>query len=126
MRISGIILFLVGGIALLIGLVVCVSTLTSDYASAACERAAKDAKAISDARSRCGSTSSDCYKQATVGLTTQDDCDTRKAFMNRQLIMGIVPSVIGGLLAFVGLLLTVFGFIRARRVARSNAADVRQ
>ena len=115
MRVAGIVLFLIGGIALLIGLVVCFVTLTDDYASSTCEKAARDQRAISEARTRCGSTTSDCYKQATIGLTTQEDCDSRKAFMNKQLIMGIVPSVIGGFLAFVGLVLTVFGFIRARR-----------
>ena len=115
MRIVGIILFLIGSIALLIGLIVCFVTLTDDYASSTCEKAARDEKAISDARTRCGSPISDCYKQATVGLTTQTDCEDRKSFMNRQLIMGIVPSVIGGFLAFIGFLLTVFGFVRARK-----------
>jgi len=41
---AGIILILIGGLALLIGAVVCVTTLTSDYASSTCEQAAKDEK----------------------------------------------------------------------------------
>ncbi|MEQ1764312.1 MAG: DUF973 family protein [Pyrinomonadaceae bacterium] len=114
MKIAGIVLFLIGSVVLLIGLAVCITTLTSDYASLACERAAKDQKAISDARARCAG-NTECFRQAIVGLTTQDDCDQRKSFMNKQLVMGIVPAVIGGVLAFIGLLLTVFGFVRARR-----------
>lgn len=115
MKIAGIILFLFGGLVMAIGVVVCIVTLTDDYASSACTRAAIDAPKFSEARARCGSPSTECYRQATVGLITQDECDSRRAFMNRQLIMGIVPAVIGGLLAFIGLLLAVFGFVRTRR-----------
>ena len=39
---AGIILILVGGLALLIGVVVCVTTLTSDYATSTCKQAAAD------------------------------------------------------------------------------------
>ena len=115
-------MFLIGSLALLIGLVVCYVTLTDDYASSACAKAARDQEAFSQARARCGSPTTDCYKQATVGLTTQSDCDSRRSFMNRQLIMGIVPAAIGGFLAFVGLVLTVIGFVRARKRSMSKLA----
>jgi hypothetical protein len=118
MRIAGIVLFLIGGIALTIGLVVCVVTLTDDYASAACSKASRDEAAIRAARTQCGA-DNECFRRSTTGLTTQDECDSRRSFMNRQLLMGIVPGVIGGFLAFAGLILTVFGFIRARRKARA-------
>ena len=113
----GIILILVGGLALLIGLVVCVTTLTSDYASSACEKAANDQKAFSEARANCGSTATDCYKQATLGLTTEDECESKTTFMRNQLIMGVVPAVIGALVAFVGTLLAIVGFIGRRKKA---------
>ena len=119
MKIIGILLFLIGGLALAVGLVVCVVTLTDDYASSACSQAARDDGAIRAARTRCGA-DSDCFRRSTVGLTTQDECDSRTSFMNRQLVMGIVPAVIGGFLAFVGLLLTIFGFIRARKSPRAT------
>jgi len=115
MKIAGIILFLIGGLILLVGIVVCVVTLTDDYASSACAKAARDREAIARARANCSPTIPDCFRNATVGLTTQEECDSRRSFMNRQLLMGIVPGVLGGLLAFVGLLLTVFGFVRARK-----------
>ncbi|MEO5859979.1 MAG: hypothetical protein ABIR33_13650, partial [Pyrinomonadaceae bacterium] len=105
---------LIGGLALLIGLVVCIVTLTDDYASSTCAQAARDESAIRAARTQCGP-DNECFKRATIGKATQDDCDSRKLFMNKQLIMGIVPTVIGGLVTFVGLVLTVFGFVRARR-----------
>jgi hypothetical protein len=114
MKIAGIILFLIGSVVLLIGIAVCVVTLTDDYASSACEKAARDAPGISAARSRCGA-DNDCFNRSTIGLTTQYDCESRTSFMNKQLLMGIAPTVIGGLLAFLGLILTIFGFIRARR-----------
>lgn len=117
MKIAGIILFLFAGLVMAIGVVVCIVTLTDDYASSACTRAALDAPKLSEARARCGSPTTECYKQATIGLTTQDECESRRSFMNRQLIMGIVPAVIGGLLAFIGLMLAVFGFVRARQRA---------
>ncbi|HET6671294.1 MAG TPA: hypothetical protein VFH15_13780 [Pyrinomonadaceae bacterium] len=111
----GIILILVGGLALLIGLVVCVTTLTSDYASSACEKAANDQKAFSEARENCGSTTSDCYKQATLGLTTEDECESKTTFMRNQLIMGVVPSVVGAFVAIVGAILAILGFIGRRK-----------
>jgi hypothetical protein len=114
---AGIILILIGGLALLIGAVVCVTTLTSDYASSACEQAAKDEKAFSEARENCGSTTSECYRQATIGLTTQEDCESKEAYMRNQLIMGIVPAVLGAFVAFVGLILAIFGFMGRRKKA---------
>ena len=114
---AGIILILIGSLALLIGAVVCVTTLTSDYASSTCEQAAKDEKAFSEARENCGSTTSECYKQATIGLTTQEDCEYKEAYMTKQLIMGIVPAVLGAFVAFVGLILAIFGFIGRRKKA---------
>ena len=114
---AGIILILIGGLALLIGAVVCVTTLTSDYASSECERAANDRKAFDEAKATCGSITSECYKQATIGLTTQEDCEYKESYMRKQLIMGIVPAVIGAFVAFVGLILTIFGFIGRRKKA---------
>ena len=113
----GVILILFGGLALLIGLVVCVTTLTSDYATVACERAANDRSAFNEASARCGSPMTECYKQATIGLTTEEECESRTAYMRKQLIMGIVPAVIGAFLAFVGLVLGIFGFIGRRKKA---------
>jgi uncharacterized membrane protein len=115
--VAGVILILIGGLALLIGAVVCVTTLTSNYASSACEQAAKDQKAFSEARENCGSTTSECYKQATIGLTTQEDCESKESFMRKQLIMGIVPAVLGAFIAFVGIILVIFGFIGRRKKA---------
>ncbi len=115
--ILGILLILGGGLALLIGLVVCFTTLTSDYASLACERAANDRRAFSEARANCGSTTSECYKQATVGLTTDEECEYRTSYMRKQLLMGVVPAVIGALVAFVGLVLAIVGFIGRRKKA---------
>jgi hypothetical protein len=113
----GIILVMFGGLALLIGLVVCVTTLTSDYASSECERAANDRKAFDEAKATCGSTTSECYKQATIGLTTQEDCEYKESYMRKQLIMGIVPAVLGALVAFIGVVLAIFGFIGRRKKA---------
>ena len=113
----GVILILFGGLALLIGLVVCVTTLTSDYATAACERAANDRSAFDEASARCGSPTTECYKQATIGLTTEEECESRTAYMRKQLVMGIVPAVIGAFLAFLGLVLAIFGFIGRRKKA---------
>ena len=115
MRIAGVILLLIGGLVFLIGMVICFATLTSDYASSTCEKAARDEIAIREARAKCGSPATECYRQATIGLATQEECESRQSFMRRQLVMGIIPSVIGGLLAAVGLLLTIVGFVRARR-----------
>ena len=115
--ILGIILIVGGGLVLLIGLVVCVTTLTSDYASSACERAANDRKAFSEARANCGSTTSECYRQATIGLTTEEECEANTSFMRKQLIMGIVPAVVGTLVALVGAVLAVLGFVGRRKKA---------
>lgn len=119
MRIAGIVIFLIGGIALMIGGVVTVVTLTDDYATAACAQAYRDQDAVRRARTTCGA-NNDCYQRSISGLTTQEECDSRRSFMNRQLLMGIVPAVIGGFLAFVGLVLAVFGFIRARKKVRAS------
>jgi ABC-type antimicrobial peptide transport system permease subunit len=115
--ILGIILILGGGLALLIGLVVCVTTLTSDYASSTCERAANDRRAFSEAKANCGSTTSECYKQATIGLITEEECQSKTSFMRNQLLMGVVPAVIGALVAFVGAVLAILGFIGRRKKA---------
>jgi ABC-type antimicrobial peptide transport system permease subunit len=116
MKITGIILFLIGSFILLIGIVVCVVTLADDYATKACRDANYYADRVRSARQTCrAAADNDCYQRSIAGLTTQEECDRRRSYMNQQLMMGIVPSVIGGLIAFVGLLLTVFGFIRARR-----------
>jgi hypothetical protein len=112
---TGIILILVGGLALLIGAIVCVTTLTSDYASSTCKQAAADQEKFSEARANCGSPNSECYKQATVGLTTQEDCESKQSFMTKQLIMGIVPAVVGALLAFVGIILAIWGLMGRRK-----------
>jgi hypothetical protein len=114
---AGIVLILIGGLALLIGAFVCVTTLTSDYASSACEKAENDRKAFAEAKATCGSTTSECYRQATIGLTTREDCENRESFMRKQLIMGIVPAVLGAFVAFVGLILAIFGFMGRRKRA---------
>ena len=113
--IVGILLLVIGVPALIIGLIVCVNTLTSDYATSACQRAAQDQSKFDEAKNTCGSTNSDCYRQATVGLTSQDECKDRTDFMTKQLFMGIIPAVIGGVLAFVGLIMAIAGFVLARR-----------
>ena len=119
--ILGILLFLFGGLVLLIGLVVCVNTWTSNYASSACEQAEKDKAKFAEAKEQCGSITSDCYRQATIGLTSEDDCEHNTAFMNRQLIIGVVVAVVGGLLGLVGLLMGVAGFLRGRKKAVAAA-----
>jgi ABC-type antimicrobial peptide transport system permease subunit len=115
--ILGIVSFLLGGLLLIIGLVVCINTWTSDYASAACEKAAEDKKAFSEAKDLCGSTTSECYKQATVGLTSEEDCESRTAFMNKQMLMGAIPAVIGFVLGIVGLFMAIGGFVLGRKKA---------
>lgn len=115
--ILGILVTLFGGLLLIIGLIVCVNTWTSDYATSACAKAEEDKKAFADARELCGSTTSDCYKQATIGLTSEEDCEHNKEFMNRQMLMGIVPAVIGVILGVVGLIMAVGGFLLARKKA---------
>ena len=120
--ILGIVLFLLGGLLLIIGLVVCVNTWTSDYASSACEQAAHDRKAFDDAKELCGSVTSDCYRQATVGLVSEDECESKTAFMNRQMIMGVVPAVLGLVLGFLGLIMAIVGFVKARKKNAAAAA----
>ncbi len=116
-KVVGVLLIVVGVLALLIGVVACVSTLTSDYASSTCEKAANDKKAFDEARQKCGSTMSECYKQATIGLSTEEDCEYKKSFMTKQLVMSVVPVVIGAVLAMVGTLLAIVGFVRGRKKA---------
>ena len=113
--ILGILAFLLGGLIFLVGLIVCITTYNSDYASSTCEQAARDREKFGEAKTLCGSVTSDCYKQATIGLTSQADCDYKTEYMQKQLLMGIVPVVIGGIVAFVGLLMGVGGFFFARR-----------
>lgn len=113
--ILGIVLFLFGGLLLIIGLVVCINTWSSDYATSACEKAAADQKAFADAKELCGSVTSDCYRQATIGLTSEEECLSKTEFMNKQLIMGIVPAVIGLLLGGLGLIMAIVGFVVARK-----------
>jgi ABC-type antimicrobial peptide transport system permease subunit len=108
-------LFLFGGLLLIIGLVVCINTWTSDYASSACEKAAEDRKAFDDAKELCGSVTSDCYRQATIGLTSEEECQSKTEFMNKQMMMGVVPAVIGFLFGIVGLIMAIAGFMIARK-----------
>jgi hypothetical protein len=120
--ILGILAFLLGGLIFLIGLIVCINTYTSDYASSTCEQAARDRAKFSEAKALCGSVSSDCYKQATIGLISQEDCDYKTAYMQKQMLMGIVPAVIGAVVAFVGLLMGVGGFYFGRRKKTAAAS----
>ena len=120
--ILGILLLLFGGLVFIIGLVVCINTYTSDYASSTCERAAQDKKKFDEAKELCGSVTSDCYRQATVSLTSESDCEARTEYMNRQMLMGIIPAVIGAVLAFVGLLMAIGGFFFGRRKKAAAAA----
>jgi len=113
--ILGVVLLLFGGLVFLVGLVVCINTWTSDYATSACHKAEEDRTKFEEARELCGNTNSDCYRRATIGLTSADDCEAKTAFMNRQLLMGIIPAVIGGVLAFVGFCMAVGGFVFGRR-----------
>ena len=113
--ILGIVAILFGGLVFIIGLIVCINTYTSDYATAACERAARDSEKFSDAKALCGNTTSDCYRQATVGLTSQEECESRTEYMNKQMLMGVIPAVLGALIAFVGLLMAVGGFFFGRK-----------
>ena len=120
--ILGILLFLFGGLLLIIGVVVCINTWTSDYASSACEKAAEDRKAFDDAKVLCGDVISDCYRQATSGLTSEAECESKTEFMNKQMIMGVVPAVIGFLLGVVGLIMAIVGFLMARKKKAAVAA----
>ena len=87
--ILGILLFLLGGLVFVIGGFVC--------------------------KQVCGDTTSDCYKRMTVRLTSEADCEHTTEFMNKQMLMGAIPAGIGFLLAIVGLLMGVGGFLMARR-----------
>ena len=118
--ILGILLFLFGGLVLLIGLVVCVNTFTSDYATSACARAEEDRKKFDDAKELCGSTTSDCYKTQTSGLITPDECEAKTEYMNKQMLIGIIPAIVGGLLSIVGLVMAVGGFILGRKKATAT------
>lgn len=113
--ILGILLFLIGGLVFIIGAVVCVNTWTSDYATDACARAARDKEKFDEAKQVCGDTTSDCYKRMTVGLTSEADCEHNTEVMDKQMLMGAIPAVIGFILAIVGLLMGVGGFLMARR-----------
>jgi hypothetical protein len=126
MKTVGLILIIIGVLALLIGLFACFNTLTSTYASSTCEKAAIDKSAFDKARATCGTTTSatvmetnqmaksrveDCYRRMTIGLTSESECESTKSFMRNQLIMSIVPMVVGALLAIAGF------FLRRRKAA---------
>lgn len=113
--ILGIILFLVGGLLFLVGIGVCINTWTSDYATAACSQAEQDSAKFDAAKEMCGSTTSDCYRQATIGLISLDECEQKTAFMKRQMLMGVVPAVLGAVLGFAGFCMGVGGFVMSRR-----------
>ena len=115
LAIVGILLFLIGGLALLIGLVVCFNTWNSDYATLACQRAEQDREKFEQAKAFCRGVDNDCYRQATVGLTSADECQDRKEYMQKQMLMGAVPAVIGFLLGLIGLMMAVAGFVVGRR-----------
>lgn len=102
MRALGLVVIVVGVLAVLIGSFACFTTLTSDYASSACRKAEMDKIEFDKAKTACGTVASDCYKQMTIGLTSDSDCENRKDFMRKQLMMSIVPVVFGVLLSIVG------------------------
>jgi hypothetical protein len=118
--ILGILLFLFGGLVLIIGLVVCVNTWTSDYATSTCAKAEEDRHKFDEAKTLCGDITSDCYKRATIGLTTSDDCEARTEFMKKQMLMGVIPAIVGGLLAIVGFFMAVGGFLLGRKKAAAT------
>jgi hypothetical protein len=113
--ILGILLFLFGGLVLIIGLVVCVNTWTSDYATSICARAEEDRKKFDEAKTLCGDITSDCYQRATIGLTTEGECESATAFMKKQMLMGVIPAVVGALLAIVGFFMAIGGFFLGRK-----------
>ena len=115
--ILGVLLFLFGGLVLIIGLVVCLNTWTSDYATSACERAEEDRKKFEEAKELCGDVTSDCYRRATIGLTSAEDCENATAFMNKQMLMGVIPAIVGGLLGIVGFFMAIGGFFLGRKKA---------
>ena len=116
MKYAGLVLAVLGVVILLIGAVVVAATVTSTYAPNICARAEKDKDAAREAKARCGDVTSRCYRDATDTLTTETECDNAKSFMNKQLIMGIVPIVIGGLMSVIGLAV-FFVFMRRKRTA---------
>lgn len=118
--ILGILLFLFGGLVLLIGAIVCVNTWTSDYATSACARAEEDRKKFDEAKTLCGDVTSDCYKRATIGLTTQEECEHNTEFMRKQMLMGVIPAIVGGLLGIVGFFMAVGGFFLGRKKAAAT------
>jgi hypothetical protein len=118
--ILGVLLFLFGGLVLIIGLVVCVNTWTSDYATSACARAEEDRKKFDEAKQLCGDVTSDCYRRATIGLTSADDCENATAFMKKQMLMGVIPAIVGGLLGIVGFFMAIGGFFLGRKKAAAT------
>ena len=118
--ILGVLLFLFGGLVLIIGLVVCVNTWTSDYATSACARAEEDRKKFDEAKELCGDVTSDCYRQATIGLTSPDDCENATAFMQKQMLMGVIPAIVGGLMGIVGFFMAIGGFFLGRKKAAAT------
>jgi hypothetical protein len=108
-------LFLFGGLVLIIGSVVCINGWNSDYASAVCERAKRDEPKFIEARQRCGSPDTDCYKQATRGLTFPEDCEARLEYVNNQIMLGGFAAFIGGALAIVGFFIIISGFVLGGR-----------
>jgi len=118
--ILGVLLFLFGGLVLIIGLVVCVNTWTSDYATSACARAEEDRKKFDEAKELCGDVTSDCYRRATIGLTSADDCENATAFMKKQTLMGVIPAIVGGLLGIVGFFMAIGGFFLGRKKAAAT------
>jgi hypothetical protein len=118
--ILGVLLFLFGGLVLIIGLVVCVNTWTSDYATSACARAEEDRKKFDEAKELCGDVTSDCYRRATIGLTSADDCENATAFMKKQMLMGVIPTIVGGLLGIVGFFMAIGGFFLGRKKAAAT------
>ena len=120
--ILGILAFLFGGLVFIIGLIVCINTYNSDYATAACERAASDREKFTEAKNLCGSTTSDCYRTATIGLTSQEECEGKTETMQKQMLMGIIPAIIGGIISFVGLIMIVVGFFFGKKKKTAVAA----
>jgi len=118
--ILGVLLFLFGGLVLIIGLVVCVNTWTSDYATSACARAEEDRKKFDEAKELCGDVTSDCYRRATIGLTSADDCENATAFMKKQMLMGVIPAIVGGLLGIAGFFMAIGGFFLGRKKAAAT------
>jgi hypothetical protein len=101
-------------------LIVCINTWTSDYATSACVRAEEDKTKFDDAKELCGDISSDCYKRATVGLTSQDECEARTEFMKKQMLMGIIPAIVGALLGIGGFFMAIGGFFLGRKKAAAT------